>query len=81
MIFTTFDRPALYNLLVDSLGREDFGIWTRSWNLLPNTTSRIGANLADPNASAGQVVQAIPYYADQMPPEIKKSKGLLPVMA
>lgn len=68
MIFTTFDRPALYNLVQNSLARDDFKIWTRRWNLLPNMNSSIAANIVPVEAAENEVVQALPYYADQIPP-------------
>lgn len=74
LIFTTFDRPALYNLVKDSLDKQasSFKIYTRAWNLLPNANSTTAANIAPSSVSsakgASDVVEAIPYYADQMPP-------------
>lgn len=70
MIFTTFDRPALYNLIRDGINSTDSGfrIFTRAWNLLPNSNSEIAANIAAVDSEASGVVRALPYYADQMPP-------------
>ncbi len=70
LIFMTFDRPGLYNLIANSLTNENFKIWTRNWNLLPNMGSNIAANISSAtDASAGFGVQrALPYYADQIPP-------------
>lgn len=73
LIFTTFDRPALYNLIRDGINKNDgFKIWTRNWNLLPNMASsaafNIAANLASVDSGLSGVVEALPYYADQMPP-------------
>ncbi len=66
MIFTTFDRPALYNLIQNSLTNDEFRIWTRKWNLLPNMNA---TNIVPIDAIDGSsVVSALPYYADQIPP-------------
>lgn len=45
MIFMTFDRPALYNLIQANVSNDEFKIWTRSWNLLPNMNSNIAAGM------------------------------------
>lgn len=75
LIFTTFDRPALYDLIRDSKDKlgDDFGIWTRNWNILPNlggnaNSRSIAAGISDFTSTASGVVQALPYYADQLPP-------------
>lgn len=68
MIFTTFDRPALYNLIQNSVAREDFRIWTRTWNLLPNMNSNLAANITPVDQVSSEVVSVLPYYADQIPP-------------
>src|SRR4051812_49290018 len=46
LIFMTFDRPALYNLIAANVGRDNFRIWTRSWNILPNMSSNASGGLA-----------------------------------
>lgn len=68
MMFTTFDRPALYNVIAANVNNDNFRIWTRSWNLLPNMNSNIAANISDVSATDYNVVSALPYYADQIPP-------------
>lgn len=68
MMFTTFDRPALYNVIAKNIDNENFRIYTRNWNLLPNMNSNIAANVADIANSDYGVSAALPYYADQMPP-------------
>jgi hypothetical protein len=70
LIFTTFDRPALYNLIKDGVAKSDdsFKIWTRAWNLLPQAGSNIASNIASVESNASNVVSALPYYADQVPP-------------
>lgn len=68
LIFTTFDRPALYNLIQKESGKDYFRIWTRDWNLLPNMNSNIAAGLAPVDAQNFGISSALPYYADQVPP-------------
>src|SRR5688572_7737044 len=68
MIFTTFDRPALYNLIQNNVGRDEFRIWTRSWNNSPNQNSNLAANIIPVDAVSSEVVSTLPYYADQIPP-------------
>lgn len=71
LIFTTFDRPALYNLIASETAKGDasnFTIWTRNWNLLPNMNSTIAAGLAPIDSQAFGVSKVRPYYADQCPP-------------
>lgn len=68
MIFMTFDRPALYNLIQANVANDEFKIWTRNWNLLPNMNSNIAAGLAPVSSSAAQITSVLPYYADQIPP-------------
>ncbi len=70
MIFTTFDRPALYTLLQQSVsrGNDEMKIWTRVWNTLPNTGSGQAAGLVPYNSNSTGVAAIMPYYADQIPP-------------
>lgn len=72
LIFMTFDRPALYNLIAANSTNDNFRIWTRSWNILPNMTSNAAGGIAtalpDANNAAFGVTSALPYYADQVPP-------------
>lgn len=73
LIFMTFDRPALYNLIAANAAAGDsFKIWTRSWNILPNMGSNasggIVAAIPDVNSAAFGITSALPYYADQVPP-------------
>ena len=69
MMFTTFDRPALYSVIQNNVDKEGFRIWTRDWNLLPNAGSNIATNIASIDTSAGSGVSSVlPYYADQIPP-------------
>jgi hypothetical protein len=72
MMFTTFDRPALYNVIANNVGNDNFKIWTRTWNLLPNMNSNVSGNIAtnivDSNSVLSGVTSVLPYYADQIPP-------------
>lgn len=71
LIFTVFDRPSLYAMLVQHKETEDVKYFTRSSNVLPgydtegNVTHR-GITPAD--IQTLDVRSAFPYYADQIPP-------------
>lgn len=72
LIFTTFDRPALYDLLRKNKDNGAFRIYTRTWNTLPNLgifgNKLNGANISSVESDASGVVDVMPYYADQIPP-------------
>lgn len=68
MMFTTFDRPALYSVIAKNASNDNFRIWTRNWNLLPNMNSNIAANIAEVASADFGISSALPYYADQIPP-------------
>jgi hypothetical protein len=72
LIFTTFDRPALYDLLLKNVNNEAFKIYTRTWNVLPNlgpTNSKLYAGtISSVESDAAGVMGVMPYYADQIPP-------------
>lgn len=70
LIFTSFDRPALYNLIKQNANTSDSGrIWTRTWNMLPNMNSSATASgIANVDSEAYGMTKALPYYADQVPP-------------
>jgi len=68
MIFMTFDRPALYNLIQANVSNDEFKIWTRNWNLLPNMNSNIAAGMVPVSSTSAQITSVLPYYADQIPP-------------
>jgi hypothetical protein len=72
MMFTTFDRPALYNVSAKNVNNDNFKIWTRTWNLLPNMNSNVSGNIAtnvvESNSALTGVTNVLPYYADQIPP-------------
>ncbi len=68
MMFTTFDRPALYSVIAKNVSNDNFRIWTRNWNLLPNMNSNIAANISEVTSTDFGVSSALPYYADQILP-------------
>lgn len=69
LIFTTFDRPALYNLLAAKASDTNFRVFTRAWNVLPNLTGGTrGAAIASVESTQDSVMSVMPYYADQIPP-------------
>ena len=72
LIFTTFDRPALYDLIAKNLSNDSFKIWTRNWNIIPNMNllgdTRIGSAISSAQSQDAGVSQVLPYYADQIPP-------------
>lgn len=71
LIFTVFDRPALYTMLQENMGTEPQYYYTRTHNSIPagldaggNRTRGI-APVAEDKSS---VVAEMPFYADQIPP-------------
>lgn len=71
LIFTVFDRPALYNMLLAHVDDDTARYFTRSSNVLPgfdtsgNVTHR---GVTAPDQQTLDVRAAFPYYADQIPP-------------
>lgn len=71
LIFTVFDRPALYNMLLAHINDDSARYFTRSSNVLPgydtsgNVTHR---GIVPPDTQSLDVRSAFPYYADQIPP-------------
>jgi len=74
LIFMSFDRSALYALIQHEANNnaDNFKIWTRSWNILPNMGSNaaggIAAAIPDVTSANFGVTSALPYYMDQIPP-------------
>ena len=69
LIFTTFDRPALYDMLEKNVNDKSFWYFTRTSNILPGlnpATQHRGILPAVDQAI--DVIDALPYYADQIPP-------------
>jgi hypothetical protein len=71
LIFTTFDRPSLYALLLKNVDNDSMKYFTRSSNVLPgfdtngNVTHR---GITPPDYQTRDIRSAFPYYADQIPP-------------
>jgi hypothetical protein len=70
LIFTVFDRPALYNMLLAHASDSTVKYFTRSSNILPGydagkVTHR---GITPSDAQTLDIKQAFPYYADQIPP-------------
>ena len=73
LIFTVFDRPSLYTMLVKAVSDGDTSVryFTRASNVLPgfdtqgNITHR---GITPSDTQQLNVVSAFPYYADQIPP-------------
>lgn len=79
LIFTVFDRPALYDMLYANVANDSAKYYTRSSNVLPGFARTDSINVAHAGivpVTAGpdlisqeiDVVSAFPYYADQIPP-------------
>lgn len=70
LIFTVFDRPALYKMLAENHGSEATAqyFWTRSHNALPGDPMYKSRGIANVNDDNAAVTKKIPYYADQIPP-------------
>lgn len=71
LIFTVFDRPALYNMLLAHVNDDSAKYYTRTSNVLPGYDSS-GAvthrGIVPPDFQTLDVTSAFPYYADQIPP-------------
>lgn len=72
MIFQVFDRPGLYNLLASArTSNSPMVYYSRASNVLPGFGS--GGTMSQRGISPvaeqeTEVIQAFPYYADQIPP-------------
>jgi hypothetical protein len=72
LIFTVFDRPALYTMLEKNYANnKPMDFYTRAHNTLPGDTSSLGRGI--PGLQGGNnwtrdVQKKVPYYADQIPP-------------
>lgn len=71
LIFTVFDRPSLYNMLLKHKDDGSVRYFTRSSNVMPgfdtdgNVTHR---GITPSDTQSLDVRSAFPYYADQIPP-------------
>lgn len=71
LIFTMFDRPSLYDMLLKHATDGTVNYFTRSSNVLPgfDTSNTIThAGIVAPDSQQLEVRTAFPYYADQIPP-------------
>lgn len=72
LIFTMFDRPGLYNMIEQHASAQDqsFRYFTRSSNVLVGTTTgSVGhKGVVSANDQTLDIVSAVPYYSDQIPP-------------
>ena len=69
LIFTVFDRPALYDMLAGHNNGEDMKYWTRTHNILGGqNTINTHRGIAQVGNDTQSVVSSVPYYADQIPP-------------
>lgn len=72
LIFTVFDRPALYTMLEKNYtNNKPMDFYTRAHNTLPGDTNALGRGI--PGLEGGNnwtrdVQKKVPYYADQIPP-------------
>lgn len=72
LIFTVFDRPALYTMLEKNYtNNKPMDFYTRAHNTLPGDTNALGRGI--PGLQSGNnwtrdVQKKVPYYADQIPP-------------
>lgn len=70
LIFTVFDRPALYTMLDQNITRDANAhrFFTRAHNALPGDTGYKSRGIAEVGDQNTSVVSKVPYYADQIPP-------------
>lgn len=73
LIFTVFDRPALYTMLDKNYQSQDNKqmFYTRAHNTLSGDQGSLGRGIPGINTGSGwskDIVRRVPYYADQIPP-------------
>lgn len=68
LIFTVFDRPALYNMIVASKDSAAVKYYTRSSNALPGFGPLTHRGITPASEQLTEVQAFFPYYADQIPP-------------
>jgi len=74
LIFTVFDRPALYTMLEKNYANnKPMDFYTRAHNTLPGDANSMGRGIPGQGAEAANnwtrdVQKKVPYYADQIPP-------------
>lgn len=70
LIFTVFDRPALYSML-DGRPDEEIRYWTRRHNILPGASGDVRykhRGIVPVGDQTYNIMSGVPYYADQIPP-------------
>jgi hypothetical protein len=67
LIFTVFDRPALYNMLEAHQADATVKFFTRAINVLPAIETQ-HRGIVPSDEQLVDVVSKFPYYADQIPP-------------
>jgi len=70
LIFTVFDRPALYTMLDKNIAAnaDAHQFYTRAHNALSTDTGYKNRGIAQVEDQNQSVVKKTPYYADQIPP-------------
>ena len=74
LIFTVFDRPALYTMLEKNhANNKPMDFYTRAHNTLPGDANSMGRGIPGISAEnrnnwTRDVQKKVPYYADQIPP-------------
>lgn len=68
LIFTMFDRPALYGMLVAAKSSGDVKYFTRSSNALPGFGPISHRGISPVSDQVSDVQDFFPYFADQIPP-------------
>jgi len=74
LIFTVFDRPALYTMLEKNYtNNKPMDFYTRAHNTLPGDANSMGRGIPGIGAEGANnwtrdVQKKVPYYADQIPP-------------
>lgn len=71
LVFTMFDRPALYKMLDEHMGDDSMRYWTRTHNVLPGAGGQGDIRhrgITPISTQSVDVRSGIPYYADQVPP-------------
>lgn len=69
LIFTVFDRPALYEMLAKHAEDNSAKYYTRSSNVLPGLGGvQKARGIAPIGDQTMDVIRSLPYYADQIPP-------------
>lgn len=68
LIFTVFDRPALYQMLEANHNTpNDMKYWTRAHNTIPGDPGH-KRGISEVSSTIKDVVSKTPFYADQIPP-------------